>query len=220
MAKRGSSFGNLLIIGLVVFGISQCFKSPDTGSTTAAARTPATVPAPATTPVPVIPTVAEPAQTQAPAQSTTSVEVRFVTASSLNVRTSPGTNAEIVGKIPSGHQISVIEKDNGWLLIQSATVGRGWVSEQYTSQSRPVVAPPPTSSQAAVQANLPNRDQIIQQIIQRSIRNYSGNCPCPYNTTASGRRCGGNSAYSRPGGRSPICFPSDVSEAMIAAFRP
>jgi hypothetical protein len=90
------------------------------------------------------------------------------------------------------------------------------VSEQYTSQARPVAAPPLTSGQAAVQATQPDRDQIIQQIIQRSIRTYSGNCPCPYNTTASGRRCGGNSAYSRPGGRSPICYPSDVSEAISA----
>lgn len=35
---------------------------------------------------------------------------------------------------------------------------------------------------------------------------YRGRCDCPYDRMRNGRRCGGNSAYSRPGGRSPICY--------------
>lgn len=35
---------------------------------------------------------------------------------------------------------------------------------------------------------------------------YTGRCDCPYDRMRNGRRCGGNSAYSRPGGRSPICY--------------
>ena len=62
--------------------------------------------------------------------------------------------------------------------------------------------------------------QIRQAIINASIANYySGNCPCPYNTKSNGHRCGGNSAYSRPGGESPKCFPSDVSQAEVNAWR-
>lgn len=61
--------------------------------------------------------------------------------------------------------------------------------------------------------------QIKQKIIDRSISNYSGNCPCPYNVMRNGRRCGGNSAYSRPGGASPKCYPSDVTQAEIRAYR-
>jgi hypothetical protein len=61
--------------------------------------------------------------------------------------------------------------------------------------------------------------QIRQAIIEQSIANYSGNCPCPYNTMRNGRRCGGNSAHSRPGGRAPKCFPSDVSQAEVNAHR-
>lgn len=61
--------------------------------------------------------------------------------------------------------------------------------------------------------------QVRQKIIERSIATYSGNCPCPYNTDAAGRRCGARSAYSRPGGRSPKCFPEDVTTEEIAAYR-
>lgn len=61
--------------------------------------------------------------------------------------------------------------------------------------------------------------EVRQRIIEQSIRGYSGNCPCPYSTNRAGRRCGGNSAYSRPGGASPKCFPQDVTDAEVRAWR-
>jgi hypothetical protein len=61
--------------------------------------------------------------------------------------------------------------------------------------------------------------QIKRAIIGASIAGYPGNCPCPYNVDRAGRRCGKRSAYSRPGGASPICFEEDVTAAMVAAFR-
>jgi hypothetical protein len=61
--------------------------------------------------------------------------------------------------------------------------------------------------------------QIKQKIIQQSIDSYPGNCPCPYNTDRAGRRCGGRSAYNRPGGYSPKCFASDVTAVEVLAYR-
>jgi hypothetical protein len=58
-------------------------------------------------------------------------------------------------------------------------------------------------------------DDIKQKIIDQSILSYSGSCPCPYNRDRAGRRCGKRSAYSRPGGVSPICFPEDVTPKMV-----
>ncbi|HEX8193232.1 MAG TPA: hypothetical protein VF552_10055 [Allosphingosinicella sp.] len=61
--------------------------------------------------------------------------------------------------------------------------------------------------------------QLKQRIIRESIAAYSGSCPCPYNTDRAGRSCGGRSAYSRPGGAAPICYPADVTPEMIRAAR-
>ena len=61
--------------------------------------------------------------------------------------------------------------------------------------------------------------QVKQAIIRQSIANYSGSCPCPYSIARNGSRCGGRSAYSRPGGASPICYASDVTAAQVAAYR-
>lgn len=60
---------------------------------------------------------------------------------------------------------------------------------------------------------------IVQLIIDHSIAAYSGNCPCPYNSMRNGRSCGKRSAYSRPGGQSPICYEEDVTKAMVQDYR-
>jgi hypothetical protein len=51
-----------------------------------------------------------------------------------------------------------------------------------------------------------------KKMIQQSINSYSGSCPCPYNTTKRGHRCGKRSAYSKPGGASPLCYERDIAE--------
>ena len=62
-------------------------------------------------------------------------------------------------------------------------------------------------------------DQVKQQIIAESIASYPGNCPCPYNRAANGSKCGKRSAWSKPGGYEPICYPDEVTTAMVAAWR-
>lgn len=44
-------------------------------------------------------------------------------------------------------------------------------------------------------------------------------CACPDDRMRNGRACGGRSAYSRPGGAAPLCYPTDVTPAMIEAYR-
>jgi hypothetical protein len=61
--------------------------------------------------------------------------------------------------------------------------------------------------------------EIKQQIINQSIASYRGNCPCPYNTDRAGRACGRRSAYSRPGGASPICYAKDITQKMVDDYR-
>jgi len=65
-------------------------------------------------------------------------------------------------------------------------------------------------------------DQVITQIIQDSRGAYYATghpCACPYDRARNGSSCGGRSAYSRPGGASPKCYPKDVTAADIAHYR-
>ena len=61
--------------------------------------------------------------------------------------------------------------------------------------------------------------EVKQQIIDESIADYSGSCACPYNSARNGSRCGGRSAYSKPGGASPICFKDQVTAEMVKKWR-
>ncbi len=69
------------------------------------------------------------------------------------------------------------------------------------------------------QAKALSDGQVKKLIIQESIESYSGRCPCPYNVTRNGRSCGGRSAYNRPGGYAPLCYPQDVTPAMVKEYR-
>ena len=61
--------------------------------------------------------------------------------------------------------------------------------------------------------------EVKQRIIRQSIASYPGPCACPYNTDRAGRSCGRRSAYSRPGGFAPQCYPADVSQAEVDTWR-
>ncbi len=66
------------------------------------------------------------------------------------------------------------------------------------SQKEASPAPEPSVTPSpAVNLDAPVRDAV------------SGSCDCPYDTDKRGNSCGRRSAYSRPGGRSPICYESD-----------
>jgi len=62
-------------------------------------------------------------------------------------------------------------------------------------------------------------EEIRQRMISESIAAYSGNCPCPYNIMRNGKRCGKFSAYIKPGGYSPLCYPRDITDEMVKKYR-
>jgi hypothetical protein len=74
---------------------------------------------------------------------------------------------------------------------------------------------------SAQKANLSDQ-QIVQSVIQDSRNQYYATgrpCACPYDNARNGSSCGGRSAYSRPGGAEPKCFPKDVTATDIASYR-
>jgi hypothetical protein len=147
-----------------------------------------------------------------------SVTRLYVVTDVLNVRATPETGGKLLGQISRGTEVIVSHQSGEWYgaTLEDGTVA--WVHGDYLAASRPteaVATRPATPSQSAA---LFDRDQIVQAIIQRSLAGYSGNCPCPYNRMRNGRSCGGNSAYSKPGGASPLCYPTDVTQAMIDRY--
>ena len=64
--------------------------------------------------------------------------------------------------------------------------------------------------------------QIIERLIQESREAYYSTghpCACPYDHARDRSACGARSAYSRPGGAEPKCYPKDITNADIEAYR-
>jgi hypothetical protein len=62
--------------------------------------------------------------------------------------------------------------------------------------------------------------EIVKEIIAECVAIYHQRrpCACPEDPARNGR-CGGRSAWSRPGGAKPRCYPTDVSATEIADYR-
>lgn len=144
----------------------------------------------------------------------------YVTGSSVNLRAGPGTSYARTGGFVRGTMLRPTgARDGDWIEVRDPGGGAsGWMHGEYLSTTRRQPDRQLAMREAAPRAPVDAAD-VRRRIIARSIAAYPGSCPCPYNVDRAGRRCGGRSAYSRPGGRAPLCFPGDVSAAMVAARR-
>jgi SH3-like domain-containing protein len=147
--------------------------------------------------------------------------LKLVGASKVNVRVTPGQTGKLVAQLQAGTELNVVAVKEGWSQIKTRD-GKvtGWISSNLLTERKakafvPLVAKPKPAPIVKLAPPRVARNVVVSQIIASSIQNYVGNCPCPYNTDRAGRSCGRRSAYSRPGGRSPICYPDDVTEEMI-----
>ena len=64
----------------------------------------------------------------------TSTNTKYVTATTLNVRSGAGTNYSIIGSLSKGTKVEVISTTNGWSKIKY-NGSTGYVSSQYLSSS-------------------------------------------------------------------------------------
>ncbi len=146
----------------------------------------------------------------------------FVTGRSVRVRRGPGTTFQQIASFKRGQKLVFLGDQNGlWKKIRGGNV-TGWMHGDYLSSEPPNVSKVRTQprTQAKSKSKIgPSDSEIKQQIIRQSISQYTGNCACPFNRDRAGRRCGKRSAWSRPGGASPICYESDVTTAMLRRWR-
>ena len=96
------------------------------------------------------------------------------------------------------------------------------ISPQPKRQIAAKPASPPSPSAGRKTTEVLTDAAIIALIITASRNAYYSTgrpCACPEDRMRNGRRCGGNSAHDRPGGASPLCYPTDVSAEMIKSHR-
>ena len=64
-----------------------------------------------------------------------SATIGTVTASSLNVRSGPGTNYHILTTVKKHDKVNILQSSNGWYKIETTSGKQGWASSSYISIS-------------------------------------------------------------------------------------
>lgn len=132
---------------------------------------------------------------------------------------------ECIGAAPTtAHAIRCCRQDQAWLT----SIG-GCAMFRVIALALLVAMLQPTPGRAQQAAPSPSDQNetlkdaaIVALIIAASVAAYKSMgrpCACPSDVMRNGRSCGGNSAWSKPRGAKPLCFPSDVTAGMISAYR-
>lgn len=200
MSKRASKLG-WFIAGAVALGWLGGGNDDKPRSTSA----PSNFPQRDLTPQPPASFVRPPRNVEQPSDA----EETLHTTANVNMRSEPNTSSSVITTIPKGSRVVALGHRGAW---RSVRYGRrvGWVSSRYVSKERPLItsAPRPLSPVVQRRAGEAVRAAPANPRKGEPVRagTYGQGCDCPYDRMRNGRLCGGNSAWSRPGGRSPRCY--------------
>jgi hypothetical protein len=151
--------------------------------------------------------------------------IRYVSGKRVGFRSGPSTTDPIVDRFDAGRKVFLMEQAGDWSRIRDdLTQCEGWIATRFLSETEIKTTATPAKREKVpeeIEVAVPVVPDtvLIQRIIAESLDSYPSSCACPYSRDRAGRRCGKRSAYSKPGGYSPVCFPGDVTKAMIEAFR-
>ena len=125
------------------------------------------------------------------------------TTANVRLRAGPSTSAGIVRTVPARTEIRSRRQEGDWHQVR---LGRdeGWIRRDLLSSILPSL---PKNQMPIATKTAPLTRQTPDRQAGQPVRDpFVGTCDCPYDLMRNGRRCGGRSAYSRPGGRRPICY--------------
>ncbi|MEQ1770304.1 MAG: SH3 domain-containing protein [Devosia sp.] len=142
----------------------------------------------------------------------------YVTATTLNVRERPEGSAAVLLAASKGTSVMAVGAVVGWYEVQLNDGSTGWMSAQYLADQPEIVADTAPVHEFVEPQQAYDKAAVVRAIIAISRQSYSGSCACPEDRDRGGRRCGARSAYVKPRGQSPLCYPSDVSQRMIDDF--
>lgn len=119
--KQNSNLVGWAILAAIGFGIYQFGIVDNPGRPASSASKPA---------------ASQPARSVPPATVPLDAP-RFVNVASLNVRHAPSQTADLIMALPRGTELRVLDRKDGWLLVDLNPTLEGWVTERFTTTSAP-----------------------------------------------------------------------------------
>ena len=234
----GRNLGSWLVVGAFVFALAKCGETKTTAPVLQPTRPVAAVshdipaqsdplpPASSAASAPARSLFSEPTTNRYLANPEVTLRPikrsLFVTGKEVPIRSAPDGKARMLDRLPTGMKVGELARREGWVEVRHPiSAVEGWMSTRRLTTKRPSLDDEEDKPASKAQPPPPtvNTEAIIAALIARSLASYPGNCACPYNTDKAGRSCGRRSAHSKGGGRAPLCYPDDITPAMIANYR-
>lgn len=115
--------------------------------------------------------------------------VADVKTDSLNVRSDANTDAEVLGQVPEGEELSVVEEQDGWVKV-SIEEGEGWVSSEFVDCSTHYIV---AESKEAEEARLKKEEEERRAAEEAARRAASSS-----SRSSSSSSTGGSSSSAAP----------------------
>lgn len=120
--------------------------------------------------------------------------VADVTTETLNVRSDSSTEAELLGQVPQGEELSVVEEKDGWVKV-AIEEGDGWVSSDFVDCSTHyVVAESKEEEEARLKKEEEERRAAEAAAARKAAQQSSGS------SSSSSSNGGGGQSYAPPSG--------------------
>lgn len=105
------------------------------------------------------------------------------------------------------------------LIVPSPTQAEGIPRAQALVMEPKPPAPQPVLPEKEKGLTTEQKAAIIAALIAASVAAYLAMgrpCACPYSSMRNGGSCGNRSAWSKPGGFKPLCYPTDITDVIFA----
>ena len=123
--------------------------------------------------------------------------VADVTTDNLNVRSDSSTEAEVLGQVPQGEKLSVVEEKDGWVKV-AIEEGDGWVSGEFVDCSTNYVVAESKEEEEARLKKEEEERKAAEEAARRATRSQSSS-----SSGSSSSSSGGESrSYAPPSGGS------------------
>jgi Bacterial SH3 domain len=148
-----------------------------------------------------------------------------VTGPDPTLRDRPASDSRVVTKLAANVRLRELGRRDDWVLVRGTAGLQGWVQASGVTAEEPRTAARRRRHDSASKrlgentSPMLSDDTIVNRLIQESIARHPGPCVCPYHPREGSTLCETLSAHSRGGSRAPLCFASEITPAMITAYR-
>ena len=143
----------------------------------------------------------------------------------FTLRDKPASDSRLLTKLGTKVRLRELGRRDDWVLVRGTTSLQGWAQASSVTAEEPRTSARrqrhDSASKRLVENTSPilSDDTIVNRLIQESIARHPGPCVCPYHPREGSTLCETRSAHSRGGPRAPLCFASEITSAMITAYR-